>query len=199
MMTLRAVISKMFFPSLSTCESPPRAGAFRVCAAGPGRRYCGEGHRAGSPGHVDGASPGAGPHEHNDPPGDQSREALQVKMSRPTMGPDTCGRNMSDDTLWAVHNSIVGTPDTSIQQLTELSEHLHPGSRPLYGHAGPMPHRDVRSSIAWFGRAGVPALHAVALPPYASATAPFPGAPARTRQGCAGGQPRPARWGTIAS
>src|SRR5215471_9846443 len=131
-----------------------------------------------------------GPHEHNDPPGDQSREALQVKLSRPTMGTDTCGRNMSNDTLWAVHNSIVGTPDTSMQQFTELSEHLHPGSRHLYGHAGPMPHRDVRRSMAWFSRAGVPALHASALPPYASATAPFPGAPARTRQGCAGGQPR---------
>jgi len=62
-----------------------------------------------------------------------------------------------------------------------------------------MPYQDVMRSIALFGSEVDPALHAITLPPYASATGPSPGTPARTRQGCGGGQPKPARWGRIAS
>ena len=54
-----------------------------------------------------------GPREHNAPPGYQSREALKVKMSRPTMGTGTFGRKMSDNELRAVTNIIVGTPTPS--------------------------------------------------------------------------------------
>ncbi len=68
-----------------------------------------------------------GPHEHNDPPGDQSREVLKVKISRPTIGTGTVGRKMSYDELRAVNNIIVGSPDTVIKKLTEIIEHLNPG------------------------------------------------------------------------
>jgi hypothetical protein len=44
-----------------------------------------------------------GPREHNDPPGYQSREALKVKMSRPTIGTGTFGKAMGYDELRAVN------------------------------------------------------------------------------------------------
>jgi alkanesulfonate monooxygenase SsuD/methylene tetrahydromethanopterin reductase-like flavin-dependent oxidoreductase (luciferase family) len=69
-----------------------------------------------------------GPREHNDPPGYQSREALKVKMSRPTIGTGTFGRKMSYDELRAVDNIIVGNPDTVIKKLTEIIEHLNPAT-----------------------------------------------------------------------
>ena len=108
-----------------------------------------------------------GPREHNAPPGSQSREALKVKRSRPTIGTGTFGRTMSYDALRAVNNIIVGTPDTVIKKLTEIIEPLHPGSLNIYGHEGPMPHQDVMRSIALFGREVVPALHEITLQPYA--------------------------------
>jgi hypothetical protein len=88
-------------------------------------------------------------------------------MSRPTIGTGTCGRNMRSHALRAVHNIIVGTPNTVIKTRTEIIEPLHPGSLHIDGHAGPMPHQDVRRSIALFGREVVPALHEITLQPYA--------------------------------
>jgi alkanesulfonate monooxygenase SsuD/methylene tetrahydromethanopterin reductase-like flavin-dependent oxidoreductase (luciferase family) len=90
-----------------------------------------------------------------------------VKMSRPTMGTGTFGRKMSDNELRVVTNIIVGTPDTVIKKLTEIIEPLNPGYLNIYGNEGPMPHQDVRRSIALFGREVVPALHEITLQPYA--------------------------------
>ena len=108
-----------------------------------------------------------GPREPNAPPGYQAREALKVKMSRPTMGTGTFGRKMSDNERRAVTNIIVGTPDTVIKKLTEIIEPLNPGDLNIYGNEGPMPHQDVRRSIALFSREVVPALHEITLQPYA--------------------------------
>jgi hypothetical protein len=116
---------------------------------------------------VDGESPGAGAARAQRPPGYQSREALKVKMSRPTIGTGTCGRNMRAHARRAVPNIIVGTPDTVITKRTEIIEPLNPGYLNIYGNEGPIPHQDVRRSIALFGREVVPALHEITLQPYA--------------------------------
>jgi alkanesulfonate monooxygenase SsuD/methylene tetrahydromethanopterin reductase-like flavin-dependent oxidoreductase (luciferase family) len=116
---------------------------------------------------VDGASPGAGAARAQRPPGYQSREALKVKMSRPTMGTGTFGRKMSDNERRAVTNIIVGTPDTVMKKLMEIIEPLNPGDLNIYGNAAPMPHQDVRRSIALFGKEVVLALHEITLQPYA--------------------------------
>jgi alkanesulfonate monooxygenase SsuD/methylene tetrahydromethanopterin reductase-like flavin-dependent oxidoreductase (luciferase family) len=108
-----------------------------------------------------------GPREHNDPPGYQSREALKVKMSRPTIGTGTFGRKMDYDELRAVNNIIVGKPDTVIKKLTEIIERLNPGYLHIYGNEGPMAHKDVMRSIELFGREVVPTLHELKLQPYA--------------------------------
>ena len=90
-----------------------------------------------------------------------------MKMSRPTIGTGTFGRNMSYDELRAVNNIVVGTPDTVIKQLTEIIEPLNPGSLHIYGNEGPMPHQDVMRSIALFGSEVVPALHEITRQPHA--------------------------------
>lgn len=108
-----------------------------------------------------------GPREHNDPPGYQSREALKVKMSRPTIGTGTFGRKMGYDELREVNNIIVGNPDTVVQKLTEIIQRLNPGYLHIYGNEGPMAHKDVMRSIELLGKEVVPALHEITLQPYA--------------------------------
>ena len=88
-----------------------------------------------------------------------------MKMSRPTMGTGTFGRKMSDNELRAVTNIIVGTPDTVMKKLMEIIEPLNSGYLNIYGNAGPMPHQDVRRSIALFGKEVVLALHEITLQP----------------------------------
>ena len=107
-----------------------------------------------------------GPREHNDPPGYQSREALKVKMSRPTIGTGTFGKAMGYDELRAVNNIIVGNPETVTKKLTEIIQRLNPGYLHIYGNEGPMAHRDVQRSIELLGREVIPALHEIALQPY---------------------------------
>ncbi len=107
-----------------------------------------------------------GPREHNDPPGYQSREALNVKAQRPTIGTGTFGRRMTYDELRDVNNIIVGNPDTVIEKLTQIVEHLDPGYIHIYGNEGLMPHDDVMRSVELFGREVVPALHEIQLKPY---------------------------------
>jgi len=77
-------------------------------------------------------------------------------MRRPTIGTGTFGRKMSYDERRVVNNIIVGTPDTVIKKLTEIIEPLNPGSPHIYGNEGPMPHQDVRRSIALFGQRSRP-------------------------------------------
>jgi alkanesulfonate monooxygenase SsuD/methylene tetrahydromethanopterin reductase-like flavin-dependent oxidoreductase (luciferase family) len=108
-----------------------------------------------------------GPREHNDPPGYQSREALKVKMSRPTIGTGTFGKAMGYDELRAVNNIIVGNPETVTKKLTEIIQRLNPGYLHIYGNEGPMAHRDVQRSIELLGKEVIPALHEIALQPYA--------------------------------
>jgi alkanesulfonate monooxygenase SsuD/methylene tetrahydromethanopterin reductase-like flavin-dependent oxidoreductase (luciferase family) len=107
-----------------------------------------------------------GPREHNDPPGYQSREALKVKMSRPTIGTGTFGKKMGYDELRAVNNIIVGNPETVIKKLTEIIQHLNPGYLHIYGNEGPMAHQDVKRSIELLGKEVIPALHELELQPY---------------------------------
>ena len=107
-----------------------------------------------------------GPREHNDPPGYQSREALNVKSQRPTIGTGTFGRRMGYDELREVNNIIVGNPDTVIEKLTQIIEHLDPGYIHIYGNEGLMPHDDVMRSVELLGKEVVPALHEIQLKPY---------------------------------
>ena len=107
-----------------------------------------------------------GPREHNDPPGYQSREAVNVKSQRPTIGTGTFGRRMGYDELREVNNIIVGNPDTVIEKLTQIIEHLDPGYIHIYGNEGLMPHDDVMRSVELFGKEVVPALHEIQLKPY---------------------------------
>ncbi len=107
-----------------------------------------------------------GPREHNDPPGYQSREAVNVKSQRPTIGTGTFGRRMTYDQLRDVNNIIVGNPDTVIEKLTQIIEHLDPGYIHIYGNEGLMPHEDVMRSVELFGKEVVPALHEIQLKPY---------------------------------
>jgi alkanesulfonate monooxygenase SsuD/methylene tetrahydromethanopterin reductase-like flavin-dependent oxidoreductase (luciferase family) len=108
-----------------------------------------------------------GPREHNDPPGYQSREALKVKMRRPTIGTGTFGQKMSYDELRAVNNIIVGNPETVIKKLTEIIQRLNPGYLHIYGNEGPMAHTDVMRSIELMGKEVIPALHELTLQAYA--------------------------------
>jgi hypothetical protein len=51
--------------------------------------------------------------------------------------------------------------------LTTTIEHLSPGYLILIGSDGNIPHTEVMRSLALLGQEVVPALHAVALQPYA--------------------------------
>jgi alkanesulfonate monooxygenase SsuD/methylene tetrahydromethanopterin reductase-like flavin-dependent oxidoreductase (luciferase family) len=106
-----------------------------------------------------------GPREHNDPPGYQSREALKIKLSRPSIG--GFGRKMGYDELREVNNIIVGSPETVIKKLTMIVQRLNPGYLCFYGNEGPMPHQHVMRSVELFGKEVIPALHEIKLQPYA--------------------------------
>jgi alkanesulfonate monooxygenase SsuD/methylene tetrahydromethanopterin reductase-like flavin-dependent oxidoreductase (luciferase family) len=105
-----------------------------------------------------------GPREHNDPPGYQSREALKIKLSRPSIG--GFGRKMGYDELREVNNIIVGSPETVIKKLTMIVQRLNPGYLCFYGNEGPMPHQHVMRSIELFGKEVIPALHEIKLQPF---------------------------------
>jgi alkanesulfonate monooxygenase SsuD/methylene tetrahydromethanopterin reductase-like flavin-dependent oxidoreductase (luciferase family) len=99
-----------------------------------------------------------GPIEFNDPPGYQSREALRIKMSRPTIGTGTIGRRMSYEDLQEAHNIIVGSPETVIKKMRYIKKDLNPGYMLIYGNEGNMAHEDVMRSIELFGTKVIPAL-----------------------------------------
>ncbi len=109
-----------------------------------------------------------GPREHNDPPGYQSRQAVAIKRARPQIGTGTSefGRAMTYEELQNVNNIIVGSPDTVIRKLTEITERLNPGYIHIYGNEGAMAHKDVMRSIELLGQEVIPALHEIQLQPY---------------------------------
>jgi alkanesulfonate monooxygenase SsuD/methylene tetrahydromethanopterin reductase-like flavin-dependent oxidoreductase (luciferase family) len=96
----------------------------------------------------------------------QSREALKVKMSLPTIGTGTFGRAIGYDELRAVNNIIVGNPETVTKKLTEIIQRLNPGYLHIYGNEGPMADQDVKRSIELLGKEVIPALHEIELQPY---------------------------------
>ena len=99
-----------------------------------------------------------GPVEFNDPPGYQSREALRIKMSRPTIGTGTVGRRMSYEELQDAHNIIVGSPETVIRKLRYIKQTLDPGYMLIYGNEGNMAHEDVMRSVELLGTKVIPAV-----------------------------------------
>ncbi len=105
-----------------------------------------------------------GPREHNDPPGYQSREAVQIQRRLPGAG--GFGQRMTYEELQAVDNLIVGSPDTVIKKLTGIVKRLNPGWLHIYGNEGNMDHGDVQHSIELLGREVIPALHEIQLQPY---------------------------------
>ena len=105
-----------------------------------------------------------GPREHNDPPGYQSREAVQIQRTLPGAG--GFGRRMSYEQLQEVDNLIVGSPDTVTRKLSGIVERLNPGWLHIYGNEGGMAHEDVMRSIELLGREVIPALHEIQLQPY---------------------------------
>ena len=108
-----------------------------------------------------------GPREHVDPPGYQSRQALQIKRSRPTgVFAGNAGHPESYDLQKNHRTIIVGTPDTVIEQLTWVVEKLNPGYLLIYGNEGPMPHEDCMRSIDLLGKEVIPALKEIQLQPY---------------------------------
>ncbi len=106
-----------------------------------------------------------GPAEHNDPPGYQSRVASALSQRR-AGGP---GPRMTYEDLQEVGAIVVGSPDTVIRKLTTTIEHLSPGYLILIGSDGNLSHQAVMRSLALLGQEVIPALHEVALRPYASA------------------------------
>ncbi len=109
-----------------------------------------------------------GPAEHNDPPGYQSREALKIKMSRPTIGTGTIGRRLSYQELQDAYNMIIGSPEAGIKKLANTVEQLNPGYLILIGSDGSIAHKDVMRSIELLGREVIPALHEIKLQAYDS-------------------------------
>ena len=107
-----------------------------------------------------------GPREHNDPPGYQSRAALNIKRQRPTIGTGTYGQTMNYEELQALNNIIVGNPETVTRKLSEVIDRLSPGYLHIYGNEGDMPHADIMRSIELIGKEVIPALHEIKLQPY---------------------------------
>ena len=104
-----------------------------------------------------------GPLEHNDPPGYQSRTASALSQRR-VGGP---GQRMTYADLQEVGAIVVGSPATVIRTLTTTIKHLSPGYLILIGSDGNLPHQAVMRSLTLLGQEVIPALHAVALQPYA--------------------------------
>ncbi len=108
-----------------------------------------------------------GPREHVDPPGYQSREALNIKRSRPTGAfAGFVGDAWNYDRQREAKVIIAGNPDTVLEGLTWVIEHLNPGYLHIYGNEGPMPHQDTLRSIELLGKEVIPALHEIELHPY---------------------------------
>ena len=105
-----------------------------------------------------------GPREHNDPPGYQSRQAVQIQRTLPGAG--GFGLKMSYEELQAVDNVIVGSPDTVAKKLTSIIKYLNPGYLHIYGNEGNMAHQDVMRSVELLGKEVIPALHEIQLRPY---------------------------------
>jgi alkanesulfonate monooxygenase SsuD/methylene tetrahydromethanopterin reductase-like flavin-dependent oxidoreductase (luciferase family) len=99
-----------------------------------------------------------GPREPNDPPGYQSRQAVEMKMRRPTIGTGTYGRKITYEQLQEAHNIVVGSPETVLKKLKYVINRLQPGYLLIYGNEGPMPHKDVLRSIELLRREVTPAL-----------------------------------------
>ena len=104
-----------------------------------------------------------GPSAHNDPPGYQSRVASALSQRR-AGGP---GPRMTYEGLQEVGAIVVGSPATVIRKSTTTIEHLSPGYLILIGSDGNIPHQAVMRSLALLGQEVIPALHEVALQPYA--------------------------------
>ena len=104
-----------------------------------------------------------GPREHTDPPGYQSREAVNIQRKLPGLA---LGRKMTYEGFQEVGTIIVGSPGTVISRLKEVIQRLSPGYLHIYGSDGPMAHRDVMRSIELFGQEVIPALHEIKLQPY---------------------------------
>ena len=108
-----------------------------------------------------------GPREHVDPPGYQSRQALEVKRSRPTgVFAGNMGDPLSYENQQEAKVIIVGTPDTVIEKLKWVTETLNPGYLLIYGNEGPMKHEDSMRSIELLGKEVIPALREIKLHPY---------------------------------
>ena len=108
-----------------------------------------------------------GPREHVDPPGYQSRIALEVKRSRPTgVFAGNAGQAMSYEKQQEARVVIVGTPDTVIEKWTYVAKNLNPGYLLIYGNEGPMAHKDCMRSIELLGKEVIPALKEIKLHPY---------------------------------
>ena len=105
-----------------------------------------------------------GPVEHNDPPGYQSRQAVQIQRSLPGAG--GFGKRMSYEELQEVNNVIVGSPETVIRKLRNIIEQLNPGYMHIYGNEGGITHAESMRSIELLGQEVIPALHEIQLQPY---------------------------------
>ena len=105
-----------------------------------------------------------GPVEHNDPPGYQSRQAVQIQRSLPGAG--GFGKRMSYEELQEVNNVIVGSPETVIRKLRNIIEELNPGYMHIYGNEGGITHAESMRSIELLGQEVIPALHEIQLQPY---------------------------------
>ena len=105
-----------------------------------------------------------GPVEHNDPPGYQSRQAVQIQRTLPGAG--GFGKRMSYEELQEVNNVIVGSPETVIRKLRHIIEELNPGYMHIYGNEGGITHAESMRSIELLGQEVIPALHEIQLQPY---------------------------------
>ena len=105
-----------------------------------------------------------GPVEHNDPPGYQSRQAVQIQRSLPGAG--GFGKRMSYEELQEVNNVIVGSPETVTRKLRHIIEELNPGYMHIYGNEGGITHAESMRSIELLGQEVIPALHEIQLQPY---------------------------------
>jgi len=105
-----------------------------------------------------------GPVEHNDPPGYQSRQAVQIQRTLPGAG--GFGKRMSYEELQEVNNVIVGSPETVTRKLRHIIEELNPGYMHIYGNEGGITHAESMRSIELLGKEVIPSLHEIQLQPY---------------------------------
>ena len=104
-----------------------------------------------------------GPAEHSDPPGYQSRVAVEVQRTRRSSG---YGQRMSYEELQDISTIVVGNPETVTRKLAAIIERLQPGYLHVYGVEGDMAHKDVMRSIELLGKEVIPALHEIKLTSY---------------------------------